>query len=171
MRRETDGNAHLRLADLVSEQAEREPIAAVARRAGMSLPAAEKLRWLARAYRPADRKAIGVGVLSELSPSHLEVAAQAGAARVALLRRAAEERMPVRQLRLLVEQATRVTGPVAVTGGASDLASAGSSLARYAALPDPALDRLLTGPNGHLIRQLAAAGRQLAARLDTAGAH
>jgi hypothetical protein len=168
MRRGNDAGEYLRLADRVREQAGREPIAGVAQRAGVSVSTSEKMRWLARAYSLSDREAIGAGALSELTPSHLEVAAQAGPARVALLRRAAEEHMPVRQMRLLAEQATGVAaGPVVVTGGASDLASAGSSLARYATLPDPALDRLLTGPNGHLIRQLIAAGSQLAARLDT----
>lgn len=171
MRRGHDGAGHLRLADMVREQADREPIAVVAQRAGLSVPAAEKLRWLARAYPTADRKAIGAAALAALSPSHLEVAAQAGPGRVALLQRAAAESMPVRQLRALAPRPEKVTtGEVAVTGAASDLASAGSSLARYAAMTDPALHRLMTGPNGALIRQLALAGQQLAARLEPTGA-
>lgn len=169
--------ARLRLGDELDRQAASAPVRVVAQRAGLSEAAAEKARWLARSYGPAERAAVGADALALLTGSHLEAAGPARAARAALLRRAADERLSVRELRALAGRAAAPAvphapagpaGSVAHLGAAGDLSSASASLARYAAWSDRQLRHLLSGPNGPLVRELALAGRQLAERLEAA---
>jgi len=168
--------ARLRLGDEVDRQATSAPVRVVAQRAGLTEAAAEKARWLARAYGPAERAAVGAEALALLSGSHLEAAGPAGADRAALLRRAADERLSVRKLRALAERgpfreaptAAVAAGTVTSIGAAGDLSSASASLARYAAWTDRQLGHLLNGPNGPVVRELALVGRRLAERLEAA---
>jgi hypothetical protein len=144
---------------------------AAARAVGLTPSTASKARWLARVYARQERKQLG-HVLSRLTPSHLEVAAPAGPARVELLRRAASAGLTVRALREEVARAipagSRDRAVIEICGGRRELERTSVALERYAGSPQRQLDRLLAGPNGDVVRQLAAAGNALFTRLASA---
>lgn len=180
MTEKTTAADRLRMGDQVDEAAAGRTVADAAAALGIPVATAEKARWLARSYTPADRTALGATVLNVLTPSHLELAARLGDLRPALLRAAAAERMSVRALRHLVDAAPAPgsaaspapapggAGAIVVLGAVEDLASASASLARYATWDDSRLQKLLDGPNGHVVRALADAGHRLRTRLDAA---
>lgn len=161
----------LRLGDEIERLAE-EGVALdeAAFRMDVSLYVARKARWLARAYTPAERNALGEHVLASICASHLEVVINAGRDRAHLLRTSAREGLSVRQTRAVASQPTTLSAPnmgVTNIGTAADLVSAAESLTRYATWNSAQLQKLLAGPNGAVIRELASAGRILADRLDT----
>lgn len=132
---------------------------------GLSAEAVAKAMWLARIYPAEARKALGPDLLNELTPSQLEIVAKLESPlRETLLGRAVTQSLSVRDLR---ELARRETQPSTLTtlGGVTDLASARKALETYASWSEPDLTRLIEGPNGELVRGLAAAGNRLAARL------
>jgi hypothetical protein len=152
-------------ADSVERRLKNEELSAIAAADQVGMPFVLKAVWLGRRFTQSDRQALGPDILKTLTPSHLEVVATAEAGlRLRLLRRAAAEALPVRDLRRLA----REDGPRGATnlGGASDLNSACRALRVYADWTDADLERLVAGPNGSAIRGLAMAGRQLAERLE-----
>jgi len=144
---------------------------AAASAVGLTAAAAKKARWLASIYRGQERKQLA-HALSRLTPTHLEVAAHVSRSRVELLRRAASARLSVRALREEVARVAAVESRgravVEVLGGRGELEHTRAALERYAAFPPRQLERLLDGPNGEVVRQLAAAGNTLSTRLASA---
>jgi hypothetical protein len=160
------------LGDEVDRLAVSGGLAHAADQLGITVAAAQKARWLAHNYGQAERSKIGSSCLQALSPSHLEAASPAGPARIDLLKRAAIDRLSVRDTRAAAQRAADapVNAPgVTVIGAASDLSSASASLIRYAQWDDNRLALLLAGPNGDTIRTLALAGLALSDRLGLAG--
>lgn len=138
----------------------------IAERDGVSVEYVAKAMWLAKVYPQAERVRLGEVVLAALAPSHFEVVAKLDPdVRRRLLRRAAAERISVRDLRQLARLQDSANGTVTV-GGASDLASTRRALEVYVGWPDGDLARLIAGPNGSMIRALAQAGQALAFRLE-----
>ncbi len=167
----TSATERLGYGDLLAERlaGKAETISSVAASEGTSTQAVAKAVWLARAYDLAARAELGPA-LGALSASHLEVvAALERTVRTGLLVRAAAEGMSVRQLRAAARRRPHAAGagaPVYTAGSTSDLASARRAMEAYMSWPDEGLRRLLEGPNGHLVKGLALAGRTLADRIE-----
>jgi hypothetical protein len=162
----------LRAGDLVQRALDRgASLEAAASTVGLTTAAASKARWLASVYPRQERRQLG-DALTRLTPTHLEVAAAAGPARVELLRQAASAGLTVRALRQEIARGPRAGSRkppvIEVLGGRGELERTSAALERYAASPQRQLDRLLAGPNGDVVRQLAAAGNALFTRLASA---
>lgn len=135
--------------------------------ADLPSPVAHKAHWLAGAYDNAARRSLGRGLLSELTPMHLEVVAtRSPDAREGLLRRAADSGLTARQLRELA-RAEGDAGGADAGGTIEALARSARAMEQYSRFDDRALRTLLQGPNGDEIRRVATIGRALADRLTT----
>lgn len=152
--------------DSVEKRLAEENAQTIAARDGVSVEFVAKAMWLARVYSKEHRSVLRDELLHRLTPSQLEAAAKlAPERRHKLLRRAAEEQIPVRELRRLAKQ-NDPAGVATKLGAADDLASARRALELYAEWDDPSLSRLIAGPNGSTVRALARAGQALAVRLE-----
>lgn len=142
-----------------------QPLATVADMNDISPAFARKAVWLATKYDTDTRDRLGPDVLRRLTVSHLEAAAGVPPEpRLELLRRAAAQGLSVRDVKDLV---VRSHQPTAETFGMTgDLARACKAMEIYAEWPGEALNKLMNGPNGRLVRKLAASGRALANRLE-----
>src|SRR5262249_6051857 len=148
-----------------------DPLAAA--QLGIPAGSAGKACWLARAYPPELCDDIGEAALSRLCLSHLEVAAALPASvRPRILRRAADEALSVRALKMaVVELRAEPAGPNATItiGGSGQLELAATALNMYVTWPDENLARLLSGANGDVIRRLAKLGARLNERMSAEG--
>jgi hypothetical protein len=165
-----NANEFLVFGDAVRERAslDSQPVATIAGNLGASPAVAAKASWLASVYPAAVRKEVGVKILGDLRPSHLEAAAVAPEdVRSQLLLRAARDRLSVRALKRLAAERARGNGhaTMAVSGG-DDLARSARAVGTYLEFTDPQLRRLLAGPRGPVIRDLALVGAALAARIE-----
>lgn len=169
MDREQNAEQRLREGDRAIEQLARGRSAReIAETEGVSREHVAKAVWLSRRYPTGDRTRLGPAVLCVLTPSHLEVAAKCDpGVRQRLLERAAAEKMTVRALKQLARQHSAPPATTAeIVGAAQDLSSARRALETYASWDEPSLSKLLAGPNGPTIQELARAGQALAARLE-----
>jgi hypothetical protein len=144
--------------------------AAAATACGVATGSVAKAIWLAKIFTPTTCAELGAQTLRELSPSHLElVATLPGQSRTQLLRLAARERMTVRQLKFTVAQTSppaRSSAP-AVIGGETQFKGVATALGMYADWSDESLDRVLHGPCGALIQEVAERGARLLRRIQS----
>lgn len=140
---------------------------AAAAACGIAPGSAAKSLWIAKAFTAAACEALGTATLENLSASHLEAVAKLPAAhRADLLKLAAKERMSVRDLKAAARHA-RAEGPAAVglIGGETQFKGVATALRMYAEWSDESLRRVMNGPCGPLIREVAEHGARLLPRL------
>jgi hypothetical protein len=141
-------------------------LASFATSIGVTPHVAEKALWLARKYPTEERELIGREVLEKLSPSHLEVAARLQPPdRIRALKLAVRDQLSVRALKSSVEATVATYATVSVLGG-NTLADAARVLSTYDRLPDEGLRKLLSGPAGGPIEQLANIARRVGDRIQ-----
>jgi hypothetical protein len=144
--------------------------AAAAMACGFATGSVAKAVWLAKIFTPTVCAELGVETLRELSASHLEpVATLPEQARTRLLRLAAKERMTVRELKFAAAQtgSPGMSSAAAVMGGETQFKGVAMALGMYADWSDESLERVLRGPCGALIREVAEHGARLLRRIET----
>lgn len=156
---------YLQHGDAINDRVRRDRtgVSVVARDAGLNEAGAAKAAWLARRYGDKTRAQLGPSILGRLTPTHLEVVATCPTpVRDGLLRRAASEGLAARALKRLAHEHRETPSPSTTL---ETLTTSIRAMEVYAGFDKPSLQKLLDGPNGRVVRQVALAGRVLATRI------